>query len=154
MKVKLIGREKVQRRLKEMKNMPRILDKQMSESARIISNSAMQKVDDIKVKGGKTIGSAAAIKSNFYVRDDVLRKEVGVHNFSLKDEPAKPYAAWQEFGTGKYVRIPQGMSEYASLFLGDIRPGEGKILPSPFLYTSAEEEKAKFIKKVKDAIAG
>jgi hypothetical protein len=66
----------------------------------------------------------------------------GVVGFKAK------YAPYQEFGTGGLVDIPEGMSDYASTFLGNgIK--QINIRPQPFLYPAWKNNTIKFLDNLK-----
>jgi HK97 gp10 family phage protein len=62
-----------------------------------------------------------------------------------------PYSAYQEFGTGGKVIIPQGWSDKAKRFIGK---GLRKInlTPQPFMYPAFIRGRAMFNKEIKEAL--
>lgn len=61
----------------------------------------------------------------------------------------KPYAAYQEFGTGHLVKIPQGFEDYAYQFFVN---GEGRTGPQPFLFPAYFKHKEKIIPFIDEEI--
>ena len=64
---------------------------------------------------------------------------------------ATDYAAYQEFGTGGLVDVPQGLEAYASQFKGQgIR--QVNMRPQPYFFAPFFERKAKLIKAIEKLI--
>lgn len=55
-------------------------------------------------------------------------------------------AAYVEFGTGKYIDIPEGLEAYAMLWYVN---GKGTILPRPFLFPAVERERVRLVDRLK-----
>lgn len=75
----------------------------------------------------------ADAKANVPVDLGALQASIGIEQ---KPETTyifadKPYAAFQEFGTGPLVSIPKGYEAYAREFF---RTGKGTTNPQPFLF--------------------
>jgi HK97 gp10 family phage protein len=62
------------------------------------------------------------------------------------------YAPYVEFGTGSKVDVPEGLEDYAKQFKGE---GKRQVnLPAqPFLYPAWEQERPKYIKRVKKILS-
>ena len=64
---------------------------------------------------------------------------------------AMPYAAFVEFGTGRKVKVPKGLENYAMQFKGKgVR--EVNLPARPFLFPAVEKAKKLYINDLKTAI--
>lgn len=60
--------------------------------------------------------------------------------------PINDIAGYIEFGTGKFIDIPVGLEKYAMWWF---KNGRGTILPHAFLFPAVEQERTKFIERLK-----
>lgn len=87
-----------------------------------------------------------------------LRQSIGVAQpIDSKDKivysivASARYAPYMEFGTGKLVSVPPELQDLAILFKGKgIR--EVNLLPQPYMYPAFVENKAKYVKRLKNVI--
>lgn len=61
----------------------------------------------------------------------------------------RPYAAYQEFGTGHLTEIPQGFEDYAYTFFVN---GKGRTGPQPFLFPAYFKNKESLLPNVEAEI--
>lgn len=60
--------------------------------------------------------------------------------------PINDIAGFLEWGTGKFINIPPGLEAYAMQWYVD---GTGTILPQPYLFPAVEQERTKFVERLK-----
>ena len=126
-----------------------ILDNILDEEVTEIEQTAKANVDSTaQTSYGESLPIGGMIKSNFYVEKLPMHKEVGVNPFSFEGR-YRAWAAFLEFGTGTYIDIPQGLTSYARTFIIN---GRGTILPSAFLFTATERQRAETMRKIKERI--
>ena len=126
-----------------------ILDNILDEEVTEIEQTAKANVDaTAQTSYGASLPIGGMIKSNFYVEKLPMHKEVGVNPFSFEGR-YRSWAAFLEFGTGTYIDIPQGLTSYARTFIINER---GTILPSAFLFTATERQRAETMRKIKERI--
>ena len=125
-----------------------VLDEVLDDVITDIESDAKVNVDSIaKTKGGHRLPIGGLIRSNFYLEKAPLYKEVGVNPFSFEGR-YRSWAAFMEFGTGKFIDIPNGLKKYARTFYIN---GRGTILPSAFLFTAVEDNRLNALRKIKEA---
>lgn len=59
------------------------------------------------------------------------------------------YAPFVEFGTGGFVKVPQGLEDYAMQFY---KNGQGKLPPRPFFFEPFLRRREDLVKKIKTAL--
>src|SRR5690625_4984255 len=126
-----------------------ILDNVLDDISTDIEIEAKANVDSTaKTRYGEDLPIGSMVKSNFFLRKAPLHKEVGVSPFSFEGR-YRSWAAFMEFGTGRFINIPNGLEDYAytSFFIN----GRGTILPSAFLFNAVENNRVEAIKKIKEA---
>ena len=80
-----------------------------------------------------------------------IRAEQQEHPLNYKVTAYMPYSAYQEFGTGGLVDIPEGWAEMAAQFKGKgIK--QVNIMPHPFMYPAFRWVRTNFNKDIKEAI--
>jgi len=119
--------------LKEVNNL-RNTDKVVQDELQTIADEIMRKaVSRVHVRSGH-------LKSTAYVNKVDNGWVVG---FSAS------YAAYEEFGTGPYTEVPQGMDEFAMQFFVN---GKGHSPAHPYLLPAFFEERDKAVVTLEEAI--
>jgi len=136
-----------------------ISSKQIDKLRRETSAWAKKKKEEVKiVVATSTLAIETAAKRNAPVNKEVglgggLR--AALHSTFAKDGlggkvsvDTVDYGPYVEFGTGNLVDVPQGLKEFALQFKGQgIR--EVNLKPQPFLFPAVEEERPKFLDKIR-----
>lgn len=120
---------------------------------RSMGSEAEQFVKDETEAAGRMIEADA--KRNAPVDLGKLRQSINYQStnnrFGASIYANVPYAAYQEFGTGGYVRVPPEMKELAEYFKGR---GVKRInlQPQPFLYPALVLNREKYIQALKNKL--
>ena len=137
-----------------------ISSKQLDKLRRETDAWAKKKKEEVKiVVATSTLGIETAAKRNAPVGKEIgtgtggLR--AGLHSTFSKDGlggkvsvDTVDYGPYVEFGTGSLVEVPEGLKAFALQFKGQgIR--EGNLPPQPFLFPAVEEERPKFLDKIR-----
>lgn len=97
----------------------------------------------------KTAGSGKDIDDFGQIRNSIRAVKVGKMHSEVRvgvPGPIGNMAAYVEFGTGKYVKIPPGFEQYAMMWY---KTGRGTILPAPYLFPALEYNRNIFIEQLK-----
>ena len=131
-----------------------ISSRQIDKLRRETSAWAKKKKEEVKiVVATSTLAIETAAKRNAPVDLGGLRSSL--HSTFAKDGlggkvsvDTVDYGPYVEFGTGNLVDVPQGLKEFALQFKGQgIR--EVNLKPQPFLFPAVEEERPKFLDKIR-----
>lgn len=122
--MKLRGLSDVTKQIKALdRKSQRAINKGIQETAKLILQSALSRVPTANGHLKSTLGQ------------ENIPAEMKAVVFA-----AALYAAYQEFGTGAFVEVPNGLESYAMEFFVS---GNGHGKPQPFLFNSMAEHKEK-----------
>ena len=144
-RIKIDGLQKLQVRLKNLRpDAEAILAQEIEVSANAIELDAKQNAPNgLQTSYGGNDPNYGQVRNAISAWSvSKLTWNVGISTLG----PINDLAAYQEFGTGKWIDIPAGMEAYAMQWY---KNGRGTILPQPFLFPAGERERVNLRERLK-----
>ncbi len=109
----------------------------------------VEQITSIKAKEIEAEAKRLAPVDKGFLRQNIVRQQLG--ELSHQIIAFAPYAAYQEFGTGRLISIPSELTELAAKFKGKgIK--QINMRPQPFMYPSFLKAKATYAKDLDFAL--